>query len=89
MIVEENLVNHDFIDDRTEGYTEFLSSLETFTPEYAEEISGVPAEDIRKAARMYAKASNATIYWGMGISQLSHGTASALGRSWLHSVAAA
>ncbi|MBI3168925.1 MAG: formate dehydrogenase subunit alpha [Chloroflexi bacterium] len=78
VIVEENLVNHDFIDDRTEGYTEFLSTLETFTPEYAEEISGVPAEDIRKAARMYASAKNAAIYWGMGISQLSHGTASAL-----------
>jgi formate dehydrogenase alpha subunit len=78
VIVEENLVNHDFINDRTEGYTEFLSSLESFTPEYAEEISGVPAEDIRKAARLYASAENAAIYWGMGISQLSHGTASAL-----------
>ena len=78
VIIDENLVNHDFIDDRTEGYTEFLSSLEKFTPEYAEEISGVPAEDIRKAARLYAKAKNAAIYWGMGISQLSHGTASAM-----------
>jgi formate dehydrogenase alpha subunit len=78
VIVEENLVNHDFINDRTEGYTEFLATLENFTPEYAEQISGVPAEDIRKAARMYATAKNAAIYWGMGISQLSHGTASAL-----------
>ncbi|MBI5840487.1 MAG: formate dehydrogenase subunit alpha [Chloroflexi bacterium] len=78
VIVEENLVNHDFIDDRTEGYTEFLATLEKFTPEYAEELSGVPAGDIRKAARLYAKAKNAAIYWGMGISQLSHGTASAL-----------
>jgi formate dehydrogenase alpha subunit len=78
VIVEEDLVNHNFIDDRTEGYTEFLSTLEKFTPEYAEELSGVPAEDIRKAARMYATARNAAIYWGMGISQLSHGTASAL-----------
>jgi formate dehydrogenase alpha subunit len=78
VIVEENLVNHNFIDDRTEGYTEFLATLEKFTPEYAEQISGVPAEDIRKAARMYATAKNAAIYWGMGISQLSHGTASAL-----------
>jgi formate dehydrogenase alpha subunit len=79
VIVKENLVNTDFIANRTEGFNEFIESLEKFTPEYAEEISGVPAEDIRKAARLYAKASNATIYWGMGISQLSHGTASALG----------
>ncbi|MCL5611710.1 MAG: formate dehydrogenase subunit alpha [Chloroflexi bacterium] len=78
VMVEENLVNHDFINDRTEGYTEFLASLEKFTPEYAERLSSVPAEDIRKAARLYANAKNGAIYWGMGISQLSHGTASAL-----------
>jgi formate dehydrogenase alpha subunit len=78
VIVEEDLVNHDFVNDRTEGYTEFLATLEKFTPEFAEQVSGVPAEDIRKAARMYARATRAAIYWGMGISQLSHGTASAL-----------
>jgi formate dehydrogenase alpha subunit len=78
VIVKENLINHEFIANRTEGFTDFVESLEKFTPEYAEEVSGVPAEDIRKAARMYATAQNAAIYWGMGISQLSHGTASAL-----------
>lgn len=78
VIVEENVVNHAFVDRRTEGYLEFVSSLEKFTPEYAEEVCGVPAQDIRKAARLYADAKNAAIYWGMGISQLSHGTASAL-----------
>jgi formate dehydrogenase alpha subunit len=78
VIVKENLVNHEFIAKRTEGYQEFVESLEKFTPEYAEKISGVPAEDIRTAARLYATAKNAAIYWGMGISQLSHGTASAL-----------
>jgi predicted molibdopterin-dependent oxidoreductase YjgC len=78
VIVKEDLVNHEFIASRTEGYSDFVESLEKFTPEYAEEVSGVPAEDIRKAARMYANAENAAIYWGMGISQLSHGTASAL-----------
>ena len=78
VIVKENLINHEFIANRTEGFTDFIESLEKFTPEYAEEVSGVPAEDIRKAARMYATARNAAIYWGMGISQLSHGTSSAL-----------
>ncbi len=78
VIVKEELVNHDFIEQRTEGIDDFLKSLDKFTPEYAEEISGVPADDIRKAARMYATAKKAAIYWGMGISQLSHGTASAL-----------
>jgi formate dehydrogenase alpha subunit len=78
VIVKENLVNWDFVQRRTENFEEFVESLEKFTPEYAEEISGVPADDIRKAARLYATAKNAAIYWGMGISQLSHGTASAL-----------
>lgn len=78
VIVKENLVNWEFVKNRTENFDEFMESLEKFTPEYAEELSGVPAEDIRKAARMYAKAKNGAIYWGMGISQLSHGTASAL-----------
>jgi formate dehydrogenase alpha subunit len=78
VIVKENLVNWEFVNSRTEGFNDYLESLEKFTPEYAEEISGVPAEDIRTAARLYANAKNAAIYWGMGISQLSHGTASAL-----------
>jgi formate dehydrogenase alpha subunit len=78
VIVKEGLVNNEFIANRTEGFQDFVESLEKFTPEYAEELSGVPAEDIRKAARLYANAKNAAIYWGMGISQLSHGTASAL-----------
>ena len=78
VIVKEGLVNNEFIASRTEGYQDFVESLEKFTPEYAEELSGVPADDIRKAARLYATAKNGAIYWGMGISQLSHGTASAL-----------
>jgi predicted molibdopterin-dependent oxidoreductase YjgC len=78
VIVKEGLINEKFIADRTEGYQDFVESLEKFTPEYAEGLSGVPAEDIRRAARMYATARNGAIYWGMGISQLSHGTASAL-----------
>lgn len=78
VIVKENLTNVKFIETRTEGFSDFIKSLEKFTPEYAESISGVPANDIRKAARLYANAKNAAIYWGMGISQLSHGTASAL-----------
>ena len=78
VIVKEGLVNSEFVANRTEGFEEFVVSLDKFTPEYAEEISGVPADDIRKAARLYAQAENGAIYWGMGISQLSHGTASAL-----------
>ncbi|MGD8402461.1 MAG: formate dehydrogenase subunit alpha [Anaerolineales bacterium] len=78
VIVKEDLINDEFVKNRTEGFEDFVESLEKFTPEYAEEISGVPADDIRAAAHLYAKAEKGAIYWGMGISQLSHGTASAL-----------
>jgi formate dehydrogenase alpha subunit len=78
VIVEEGLVNQDFIATRTEGFAEYRSSLEDSTPEWAEQITGVPAEDIRTAARMYASAGRGAIYWGMGISQSTHGTDNAL-----------
>ena len=74
VIVKEKLYDDDFIQHRTEGFTEYLESLEEFTPEWAEDVSGVPAEQIRSAARMYAEAEKSAIYWGMGISQSTHGT---------------
>jgi formate dehydrogenase alpha subunit len=78
VIVTEKLYNEDFIGSRTEGFDEYVESLESCTPEWAEQITGVPAGDIRKAARMYANADRASIYWGMGISQSTHGTDNAL-----------
>jgi formate dehydrogenase alpha subunit len=74
VIVTEKLYNEDFINERTEGFEDYIESLEACTPEWAEAISGVPAEDIRGAARMYATAERAAMYWGMGISQSTHGT---------------
>ncbi|HUF37226.1 MAG TPA: formate dehydrogenase subunit alpha [Anaerolineales bacterium] len=74
VVVKEALYDPDFIAKRTEGFEDYIESLEACTPEWAEEISGVPAGDIRQAARMYATASRAAIYWGMGISQSTHGT---------------
>jgi formate dehydrogenase alpha subunit len=78
VIVTEKLYNEDFIARRTEDFESYVESLEAFTPEWAESVSGVPAEDIRKAARMYATAERAAFYWGMGISQSTHGTDNAL-----------
>jgi len=73
-IVKEKLFDPTFINERTEGFNEYFESLEEFTPEWAESVSGVPAESIREAARIYANAGRAAIYWGMGISQSTHGT---------------
>jgi predicted molibdopterin-dependent oxidoreductase YjgC len=78
VVVQEKLYDEEFMAERTEGVAEYLASLEDMTPEWAETITGVPAEDIRRAARMYATAKAAAIYWGMGISQSTHGTDNAL-----------
>jgi formate dehydrogenase alpha subunit len=74
VIVKEKLYDPDFIAQRTEGFSEYIESLEPYTPEWAEEASGVPAQSIREAARLYASAERSAIFWGMGISQSTHGT---------------
>jgi formate dehydrogenase alpha subunit len=74
VIVKEQLFDRAFIAERTEGFATYIESLESFTPEWAEAVSGVPADQIRQAARLYAAAGRAAIYWGMGISQSTHGT---------------
>jgi predicted molibdopterin-dependent oxidoreductase YjgC len=74
VVVQEKLCREDFIRERTEGFAEYVESLKRFTPEWAEAVTGVPAADLRSAARMYATAQAAAIYWGMGISQSTHGS---------------
>jgi len=74
VVVKERLYNRDFVEARTEGFADYVESLQPFTPEWAESVSGVPADDLRAAARMYATARSAAVYWGMGISQSTHGS---------------
>lgn len=78
VIIKEKLYNEQFIRQRTEGFAEFAQSMEKFTPEYAESISGVDRNLIIEAARMYATARNAAIYWALGIPEHSHGTDNAM-----------
>ncbi|HEX9616173.1 MAG TPA: formate dehydrogenase subunit alpha [Anaerolineales bacterium] len=78
VIIKEKLYDQKFIEERTEGFPEFAASMEKFTPEYAEAISGVDRELIVQAARLYANARNAAIYWALGIPEHSHGTDNAM-----------
>ncbi len=74
VILQEGFEDKAFIAERTEGYEEFADSLKDFTPEFAEQVTGVPADDIREAARIYGSAENAGIYYAMGITQHVMGT---------------
>jgi len=78
VVVQEELYDVNFIQERVDGFEAYAQAIIDCTPEWAEEISGVPADQIRAAARLYAGAKSAAIYWGMGISQSVHGTDNAL-----------
>ena len=69
VIIREGLQDTGFIADRTEGFRELADTVERYTPEVAEGITGVPAKSIREAARIYGSARNAALFFSMGITQ--------------------
>ena len=74
VIIEEGLLNEDFIRDHTEGFAEFRAQVMEYPPEKVAPLCAIDAERIRTVARLYATADTAIIFWGMGISQHVHGT---------------
>ena len=74
VVINEGLVDTEFVQNQTEGYDELSRVVAQYTPEKAEEITGVPAEQIKEAARLYAKARRASIVYGMGVAQYTNGT---------------
>ncbi len=74
VIIAEGLHAKGYIAERTEGFDALKTAVTKYTPEYVEKISGVSAEDLKKAARLYAKANKASIIYAMGITQHISGT---------------
>jgi len=78
VIVTEGLVNEAFVRERCEldAFTDWAAFVaeEHNSPEAVEKISGVSAELIRGAARLYATGGNAAIYYGLGITEHSQGS---------------
>jgi formate dehydrogenase alpha subunit len=74
VIIKENLHAKEYIENRTEGFEEVKKTVETFTPDYVEQITGIPAQDIIDAARLYAGAEHGSILYCMGITQHTTGT---------------
>jgi formate dehydrogenase (coenzyme F420) alpha subunit len=64
VIIKENLYNKEFVERWTHGFEKLVPHVEPYTPEWAEKITWVPAEDIRKLARLFAKAESASIFQG-------------------------
>ena len=68
-VLENDWIDEDFIAERTEGFEHLVETLEDFDKEAAAEECGVPLADIERAAEAYARADNAAIFTGMGMSQ--------------------
>jgi len=73
-IVEEDLYDRNYVAGFTEGFDAFRVNLSRFAPEAVAAAVGIDAATIRAAARQFATARAAMIFWGMGVSQHVHGT---------------
>jgi formate dehydrogenase major subunit len=81
VVVTEGLVDQSFVAARCEGFDEwvqFISGAQN-SPEAVEPITGVPAEELRAAARLYAQAPNGAIYYGLGVTEHSQGSTMVMG----------
>jgi anaerobic selenocysteine-containing dehydrogenase len=67
MIVNEGLYDSDFVQNWTTGFDELKAHVQDYTPEKVAEITWVPAEMIREAARLYATSKPACLHWGNAI----------------------
>jgi len=74
VIIDERLFDEEFVARRTDNFAELVKSLEIYTPEYVEEITGVPSQDVQLAARIFSGAERASIVYGNGITQHISGT---------------
>ncbi len=74
VIVTEGLMDRTFIEARTEQYDDWVGTVLPCTPEKTEQITGVPAGDIRKAARLYAQSGGSMCIHGLGVTEHKFGS---------------
>src|SRR6478609_2875240 len=74
VIVTEKLYDQQYIQTYVEGFDAWKENIKDFTPEEMAPICGIEADTLREVARAYARAESSIIFWGMGVSQHTHGT---------------
>lgn len=81
VVVTEGLVDRPFVDNRCEDFDTWASFIAQpeHSPEAVADITGVPAEELRAAARLYATGGNAAIYYGLGVTEHSQGSTMVMG----------
>jgi len=73
-LIESGAVDEEFIRERTDDFEGFRDFIRNWTPERVAPIAGVTAEDIRKAAAVYASVKPAMIFHGLGMTEHTQGT---------------
>ncbi|WP_159585548.1 formate dehydrogenase subunit alpha [Chelativorans xinjiangense] len=73
-IIEEKLYDEQYIQANVSGFEALKEKVKDFSPEAMAEVCGIDAATLRDVARTYAKSERSIIFWGMGISQHTHGT---------------
>ena len=74
IILKNGWEDQEFINTRTEGFEEFRKHIHKFTPEVVSNITGIPEEQLLEAARIYATAEGAQIFYTLGITEHVNGT---------------
>ena len=74
VIIAEQLYDAAYVASHTEGFEALKSRTEAASPEAMSPICGIAPDRIRKVARSFARAQAGMIFWGMGVSQHTHGT---------------
>ena len=74
VVRRDGLTDGSFITSRTEGYAAAEELMEAYTPQAVQEITGIPAADIERAAHIYAEAGSASILWGLGVTEHKYGS---------------
>jgi formate dehydrogenase major subunit len=74
VIITEELYDRQYVQTFTEGFPQLAENIKDFTPEQMAPVCGIDADTLRTVARTYARAESAIIFWGMGVSQHTHGT---------------
>jgi formate dehydrogenase major subunit len=74
VIITGGMADIQYVQAHTEGFEALKEKVKDFTPEAMEPVCGIPAATIREVAHLYARSERSIIFWGMGISQHTHGT---------------
>lgn len=74
IILANGWESKEFIEERTEGFEKLKEAVQQYTPEVVSKITGVPVEQLEEAARIYATAERASIFYTLGITEHTYGT---------------